>query len=407
MARDWFSIWMGFLSYLIAQTVNYANDPEDNAGLHCWYRLLLDRGFSDAWLSGLMGSTVNSFDAATPVPELLCIWFVWSKREEEAVARDCELTYLRPPNEVLQRALQRIFHSPSFPLAMLVIKHYYNLTLGNPVNDDTLKVLSLDLAPSFVIEFVTSQFLKEDELCSHDANSTSLFLKEFLKRHNTETHRSAEEAAALPSQGMVERTNPDDRIFNHWSDYFSRQDKLQKELETVQTPEERQRRASYECNPPTKNTKMYTWERVNSSGGIKVYVRVHVKKSNHQNTLACYEDFKTQYNPFFNEWDFCTDYLGSPVLKGYDPGDDSDDDYDYDGNNNSQPQYTAQNNAQSSPPESLPLIPIAESDRLGDNYTPDDDYHETPQTDVLENLSRLYGYMISLGSFFVPNQKYR
>ncbi|KAF8873741.1 hypothetical protein CPB84DRAFT_1853884 [Gymnopilus junonius] len=80
------------------------------------------------------------------------------------------------------------------------------------------------------------------------------------------------------------------------------------------------------------------------------------------------------------------DYLGSPVLKGYDPGDDSDDDYDYNGNNNSQPQYAAQNDAQPSPPESSPLIPIAESDRLGDNYTPDDDYHETPQTDVLENL---------------------
>ncbi|KAF8873742.1 hypothetical protein CPB84DRAFT_1853885 [Gymnopilus junonius] len=314
VARDWFSIWMGFLSYLIAQTVNYANDPEDNAGLRCWYRLLLDRGFSDAWLSGLMGSTVNSFDAATPRAGIVMqlteqqvarpkikwflahhipVWFVWSKREEEAVARDCKLAYLRPPNEVLQRALQCIFHSPSFPLVMLVIKRYYNLTLGNPVNDDTLKVLSLDLVPSFVVEFVTSQFLKEDELCSNDANSTSLFLKEFLKRHNTETHHSAEEAAALPSQGMVERTNPDDRIFNHWSDYFSRRDKLQKELETVQTREERQRRASYECNPLTKNTKMYTWERVNSSGGVKVYVRVHVKKSNHQNTLACYEDFET------------------------------------------------------------------------------------------------------------------
>ncbi|KAF8873677.1 hypothetical protein CPB84DRAFT_1690636, partial [Gymnopilus junonius] len=104
MARDWFSIWMGFLSYLIAQTVNYANDPEDNAGLHCWYRLLLDRGFSDAWLSGLMGSTVNSFDAATPRAGIVMqlteqqvahpkiewflahhipVWFVWSKREEE------------------------------------------------------------------------------------------------------------------------------------------------------------------------------------------------------------------------------------------------------------------------------------------------------------------------------------
>ncbi|KAF8871563.1 hypothetical protein CPB84DRAFT_1854892 [Gymnopilus junonius] len=138
------------------------------------------------------------------------VWFVWSKREEEAVARDCKLAYLHPPNEVLQRALQCIFHLPSLPLAMVIIKHYYNLTLGNPVNDNTLKVLSLDLVPSFVIEFVTSQFLKEDELCPHYANSAALFLREFLKHHNTETHHSAEEAASLPSQGMVERPNPDD-----------------------------------------------------------------------------------------------------------------------------------------------------------------------------------------------------
>jgi len=129
VSRDWFAIWMGFLSYLVsrAQTKEY-NQGEPNTPVPCWYRHLLFHGFSDAWLEGLTSSTVCSFDPATlrsgivmqwgrdPISSQAIIgwlhslhiplWFVWSRLEEEAISRNSALAYLRPPQKLLEDAVE-------------------------------------------------------------------------------------------------------------------------------------------------------------------------------------------------------------------------------------------------------------------------------------------------------------
>jgi hypothetical protein len=49
VTRNWFGIWMGFLSYLVArsQTDEY-NQGDPNTPVPCWYQHLLTHGFSDA-----------------------------------------------------------------------------------------------------------------------------------------------------------------------------------------------------------------------------------------------------------------------------------------------------------------------------------------------------------------------
>ncbi|KAF8878982.1 hypothetical protein CPB84DRAFT_1852219 [Gymnopilus junonius] len=78
------------------------------------------------------------------------------------------------------------------------------------------------------------------------------------------------------------------------------------ELELVQTPEE--------------------WRVLSSSGGVELYVRVRIKKSDYEETLGRYGSKQQRYSSFFNEWDFCLEFAGTPVLGPYDPNYDNDDD---------------------------------------------------------------------------------
>ncbi|KAF8886713.1 hypothetical protein CPB84DRAFT_1850058 [Gymnopilus junonius] len=148
ISRDWFTIWMGFLSYLIVQTTTYGDKA--STPLPCWYQLLLSHGFTDIWLSGLLASTICLFGTHNPrvgvfiqwtkqqvallavewfLSHEIPIWFIWSKKEEDTIAANSKLAYLHPPNEVLQNALQILFQSPSLPLATLVMKRFFNLEL--------------------------------------------------------------------------------------------------------------------------------------------------------------------------------------------------------------------------------------------------------------------------------------
>ncbi|CAA7258811.1 unnamed protein product [Cyclocybe aegerita] len=92
VARDWFIIWMGFLSYLIAQSrANPFNWPDckqkdwgQKGALPKWYMVLRQEGFPEDWLSGLLTSDVCDFSRRTPRAGIVVDWtcgniFTWSR----------------------------------------------------------------------------------------------------------------------------------------------------------------------------------------------------------------------------------------------------------------------------------------------------------------------------------------
>jgi hypothetical protein len=74
LARDWFSVWMGFVSYLIACTERFGpsasplySRPDSDSPFPVWYHRLQEvHKYPAAWLDGLSASTVCSYDMKTP-----------------------------------------------------------------------------------------------------------------------------------------------------------------------------------------------------------------------------------------------------------------------------------------------------------------------------------------------------
>jgi hypothetical protein len=69
IAREWFAIWMGYVSYLIAKTkILVPNGPPDNLSLAPdWYNHLQKQPeFNEVWLDGLSLSAACTFNHKTP-----------------------------------------------------------------------------------------------------------------------------------------------------------------------------------------------------------------------------------------------------------------------------------------------------------------------------------------------------
>ncbi|KAF8797655.1 hypothetical protein BYT27DRAFT_7228820 [Phlegmacium glaucopus] len=112
LAREWFVIWMGYLSYIIAKTESLApnGDRDNSSPLPDWYNHLGNKhAFSPAWLDGLVVSTVCAFDRGTLRAGIIFQWseedrhresiewfykhniplyFVWSNKEEQAISNN-------------------------------------------------------------------------------------------------------------------------------------------------------------------------------------------------------------------------------------------------------------------------------------------------------------------------------
>jgi hypothetical protein len=133
-SRDWFVVWMGLLSFLIAYTesITYA----DAEAVPNWLQLLADLDFNQAWLAGIHRSTVCSFSSETPragaflhLPPIdsrqpsvqwfcyyhIPVWYRWGPEQE----KDMSLSAIAPLREQLQMGTTflsqelSIDHSPS------------------------------------------------------------------------------------------------------------------------------------------------------------------------------------------------------------------------------------------------------------------------------------------------------
>jgi len=93
---------------------------------------------------------------------------------------------------------------------------------------------------------------------------------------------------------------------------------------------------------------MYTWEKVQSSGGKEMHMRVRVNKKQHEDVYSQYISSQRVYNSASNEWDFCEDF-SFPTAAG-EPQPDSDSDM---GTDDELPQFTSEHRMHCSPPPAM------------------------------------------------------
>jgi hypothetical protein len=67
LARNWFPIWMGLFSFVIASSESIAADKQNilNKSIPRWFEVLADAGFDQTWLAGINSSTVCLFQPDT------------------------------------------------------------------------------------------------------------------------------------------------------------------------------------------------------------------------------------------------------------------------------------------------------------------------------------------------------
>ena len=127
-----------------------------------------------------------------------------------------------------------------------------------------------------------------------------------MESRRWENQAAAKAAASFPTEGMFETSQVEQKgkLFNHFNDFFCARSKWQTEMMRIESAKDRQRRESRERDRPIKNTTMYIWEKVQSSGSRELYMRVRVNKRQHEDVYDLYGRTKRLYNAASNEWDF-------------------------------------------------------------------------------------------------------
>lgn len=334
LSRDWFGIWMGYLSFIIQQTSTSPTSrptPSDSPHPH-WYQQLLDDSstkWSQPWLDGISASPVCSFSSVAragivipwskedrrrpPIDFFLdCgipVFFPWTLEAENAISRDSKLEYLRPPKEIIQQALTFILSAPqSAPLAALVIKRFCGIAteFRDPAS---VRVLKLQDSPSDVVALVRQAFLKQH------ASLTEVEADEVLRRaieaHHDRQEEQAATDAALPQQGMIEMDTLSlaghQRPFIDWKDFFRARAARRSAIVQGASQKVLQTHHNRKLNPPTKNMSMFVWESVDSPGGLPVFTRRRAVKAEFDNLLG--DDDLHVYDEVHNEWDIFPDFV--------------------------------------------------------------------------------------------------
>lgn len=408
VAREWFAIWMGYVSYLIAKTkILVPNGELDRSSpAPDWYNYMLKQpGFNQVWLDGLSLSAACTFDQKTPRAGVVLqwsdahkhrepiqwfydhhipLWFIWSNKEEEAISRDRSLPYLRPPEELIEEALTHLFSTSDVPLAGLIIKEYFKLGDDN-ITDETLEFLRLQHASSLVFELTAKRFLSQHHSLQQVEATADASLRALKVSRGNEIQAAAHAASSFPYQGLLTTVEERGKLFNHYDDFFAARQKRQEELMKVESAVDRQRRESREKKPGTIHATMYVWEKTQSSGGLELYKRVKVNKKENEDVFAFYRSHQRVFNAFSNEWDFCEEFCFGPVDDSYDSdsGSEYGNDDDYAGLG-----YSADFVSQStySPP---PMdVESSSTTWVGHHFS----------RDPIETMSLIYGYILHMGS---------
>lgn len=339
ICRKWFAVWMGFLSYLIAQTTRPEYRKIVPGPLPTWYSHLLEKGFPPPWLDGLTGSTVCAFeysvgragvilsftdgDRQRPPAQWFiahCIpcWYPLTKFSVNYLKKDSFLRRLVPPNEKLQEALTMLFNEPRLPLVLFILKQYngFEWTEFN----DIQKLLDVRNSPGIIMEMCANELAKPrtpalrlDLSCPVKRDQVLAEMKVILADREEIIRAEIRAGQVTLEQGMVERDDFEGMTSLHasWSQYFEKRAKRETELLANESDKDRHARIQREENRPMRRCKMYTWRAVKTSGAGIIYARTLMKQSEHEDLVTHYRPSETKFNARSSEWDFFEEFDSS------------------------------------------------------------------------------------------------
>jgi hypothetical protein len=132
-SKEWFSLFMGALSYAIAVSITQRQEISDEAVPH-WFSFLSQRDYSQIWLSGLRSSMVAYFDSCIDrvgvfvqlcqrhldrvSVDWLCefgvpVWYPWGLEEIRASETDARLARFAPLPHQLQESSTFLTTNPT------------------------------------------------------------------------------------------------------------------------------------------------------------------------------------------------------------------------------------------------------------------------------------------------------
>jgi len=254
-SRNSFILWMGFLSYIIAQS---ESQNIQTSKVPCWHQHLLDNEFSPPWLDGLVSSSVCSYNIQTPRAGVVLRWiyddvtrpniewfythniplfFIWSRNEENLVSSCERFAHLRPPNHLLQQALSFLWKAPNMPIAdlSLVMRRFYQLE-KTELNIAKVQVLATQ-STSSCMQVVIKTYLEQQCQPQQDPPCTVLDTQDC----QADAQLTAMETSHLPFQTMLEMDEGErGKLYDSFKEFFSAREKRQAELLKVESNIDRQ-----------------------------------------------------------------------------------------------------------------------------------------------------------------------
>jgi hypothetical protein len=282
-SRDWFAIWMGLFSYLIAVGNTKQHEVAPILAPE-WFTLLTEIGFEQDWLSGIYLSTVGDFSVDIPragifldlfnpdkrqpsvawfIHHNVPVWYPWGEKEAHSAARNPDFArHYAPSADALRPPSPLFLPSP----------------LSTPPRPSSPQIL-----------------LNEGETDVTKANLPT-------PQHQPSPHH------------LTETT------YQSWREFFTLRSLRNAETEKSETPGQQQTRLNRMRKPPTVNTKVFIWtSSTNPNIPLDQLYRTRVSKRYNEDTIGDYGENQRRYDAFHNEWDLCEEFG---------PCDDDDDDDD-------------------------------------------------------------------------------
>ncbi|EAU83328.2 hypothetical protein CC1G_10769 [Coprinopsis cinerea okayama7 len=275
LSRDWFSVWWGALSFLIA----YGESKRDAFTLSShvpeWHTEL-ESEVEVAWIDGVFRSSLSDFsynadrigcivDIVNPprdqptvawlVNHGIPVWYRWGPAEMTSADRS-----LAPPPELLT---------------------------GRPEQP---------LSPGVQTSTASSPTARLHEITSHDERPTGKLERPLPLGNQTSI-------SSPPTTTRYESSKPEPA----WVAHFKRHEHLHARIMEKETATQRQSREDRAANPPVSNVRVYEW--YPSERDPNVYERVAAGVKNSRDTLALYSARQKVFDAFCREWD-CCEYFG-------------------------------------------------------------------------------------------------
>ncbi|RXW19198.1 hypothetical protein EST38_g6671 [Candolleomyces aberdarensis] len=254
-AREWFSVWLGALSYCIAMARTREQQTKDlklkYSGYPGWRKVLKDAGLSEGWIDDIMRSPVGNF--AFKVPRVGCI-------------------------------LKVIDAHPDQPAKDWFINLYIPIWYRCGVEEQ---------------EWNKSGSQVPEIVCDKSGGGVESTLEE-------SANDTVDPAAC--------QTEPP------WVSFFAKREAQYACILRTETAIDRQRRENRIRNKPIRRAAVFEWLQ-DHEDPIR-WDRVPVTQRCKLDTLSLYHQHQIRYDPFFNEWDCCQEFMfGDPQYNS-----DSDDD---------------------------------------------------------------------------------